>query len=911
MEHQSINKLLSNHRVTGVYHSHVSMGKIKGCYNFTRQDEEVFWKTYTQTMKEEPDSVYGIAEKPRNYLPILVDVDIKLRETEETEYDDQIHTDKHVKEVIEVYQSVLRKIVDNCTDEKLICILLEKPLYRINKNGISYVKHGFHLHFPYCFLHKDNHIVHLLPRVKDELNKLKTFNDIGIEDSGSVIDGSYCNNPWLLYGSRKESHMKPYIVSKVFNSDGVVTELEKALKKYQIYDMKEKLINIAGKVEEYLPRILSIIPNGREESEIKFGIVSPLKQQIKNKNKQKRKEYKTKTITENIEIAKKLIPMLSDFRSDDRNEWMTVGWVLYSIGDGCSDAFDLWSQFSSKCEDKYVEAECISKWQTMKKQDITIGTLRYYASIDSPEEYRKFKTEQSIKHVQSSLDGSHNDIAKLLYSEYSDEFVCVSITSKSWFQYIGSKWEMVEDGTSLRQKISGEIVDRYLDMRKEIFTQLADSTSTDKRGDEMLHSKLKKVQKIIGNLKSAPYKNNVMKECMEVFYDKRFRDKLDTNPHLFPFNNGIYDLKVNIFRHGRPEDFISKSSPIDYVEMGYDDKSVHDVFDYLEKVFPDKSVRDYFMDVSSDVFLGGNHLKHVYFWTGEGDNAKSVTQNIFEAMLGPLSIKFNTTIITGKKVSSGAANPELARAGGGVRLATLEEPNSDETINIGILKNLTGNDKFYARDLFEKGKEGREITPMFKLVFICNKLPKLKYSDKAVWNRIRVIPFESTFCKPSDPAPDTYEEQLKQKRFPMDKNFGEKIPGMLQAFAWMLIKHRQKVKDRTLEPSKVRQYTEDYQKQNDIYRQFIDENISTDKTKIMYLTELYAQFKDWFRESNPNGVMPIKNEVEEQFTKIWGEPLAGKKWRGYRIKTLSNHIEDGDALRLGEEDLVDYNLPEM
>ena len=54
----------------------------------------------------------------------------------------------------------------------------------------------------------------------------------------------------------------------------------------------------------------------------------------------------------------------------------------------------------------------------------------------------------------------------------------------------------------------------------------------------------------------------------------------------------------------------------------------------------------------------------------------------------------------------------------------------------------------------------------------------------------------------------------------MDKDFGEKIPGMLQAFTWMLLKHRQNIKDR-VEPEKVRMATAIYRKQNDIYRQFI------------------------------------------------------------------------------------------
>ena len=73
------------------------------------------------------------------------------------------------------------------------------------------------------------------------------------------------------------------------------------------------------------------------------------------------------------------------------------------------------------------------------------------------------------------------------------------------------------------------------------------------------------------------------------------------------------------------------------------------------------------------------------------------------------------------------------------------EPNEDEMVNSGIFKTLTGNDKYYARDLYESGRQAKEYRPMFKFVFICNKLPKLRYSDQATWNRIRVIPFESTF----------------------------------------------------------------------------------------------------------------------------------------------------------------------
>jgi P4 family phage/plasmid primase-like protien len=364
---------------------------------------------------------------------------------------------------------------------------------------------------------------------------------------------------------------------------------------------------------------------------------------------------------------------------------------------------------------------------------------------------------------------------------------------------------------------------------------------------------------------------------------------------------------MNTFRPGRPDDYLSKNMPINYTIYTEDDEKVQDVMTFLEQVFPDKSVRKYFMDVSSDIFVGGNHEKIVLFWTGEGDNGKSVTQLFFDMMMGKLAIKLNTNVITGKKPSAGAAFADLARAGGGVRWAVLEEPDSDEVINTGIFKHLSGNDTFYARDLFEKGKDGREICPMFKLIFVCNKLPRIKAADKAVWNRVRVIPFEAIFCRPDNPAPESYEEQLRQKRFPMDKQFSKKIPALVEAFAWILLQHRLKIANQPrTEPEKVRAATEIYRRQNDIYRQFIEESIIEDPNKSMSLAELYNLFKDWFKESLPGHTVPVKNEIEEYFVKIWGTP-EGKKWKGYRQKTLKDDIENGEAIVLTEDDLVDYS----
>lgn len=899
----SVEQILRENYVDGVFHTHVSMLQPRGKFQFNREKLEDFWDVYCNKILEDENAIVGVAEKPQHYLPVLADIDLKVKETDDLDFEEHLYTKDHVKQMIDVYQSVLRNIVENCTDNNLLCVLLEKPMYYISAGETTYVKNGFHLHFPNLFLSKVDQEVHLIPRVKDAAQEMRIFSDLGFEDSGVVIDKACCTVPWLLYGSRKSEDMDPYKATKVFTSDGSELDVEQAFKNYVIYDMREKQIPIRNNIQKFLPRILSIIPYGRQTHEVRHGLISPLKGKLQEQKTKNKKQLKV-SVEEALKTSQRLLPMLADFRAEERNEWITIGWILYNIGEASPQALEQWMEFSSRCEDKYDEANCIYEWERMVKKDLTLGTLRHFASIDSPQLYKEFKREQSEHYVKESLNGSHNDIAKVLFSEYGNEFVCASIAGKTWFQFKDHKWEEIEEGVFLREKISEDIVTKYSDIGSELFTKLA--SVQDKGEEAMFNARLKQVQKIISNLKSSPYKNNIMKEAMEVFYDRRFKQKLDQNPYIIGFKNGVYDLKLNEFRPGRPEDFVNKTIPIDYTVYNESDEIVQNVIEFLIKVFPDETIRTYFLDTYSDIFVGGNKQKKVYMWTGEGDNAKSITQKFFELMLGELAIKFNTQYFTGKKVASGSANPELSRAAPPVRHATMEEPDADEQLNIGELKKLSGGDSYWARDLFERGKSTREVFPMFMLTFICNKLPKLKYSDKATWNRIRVIPFEATFVEPGEPCPTTLEEQLKQKRFPMDKEFGKNIPRMVSAFAWYLLQWRQKVNVR-VEPEKVREATAIYRRQNDIYRQFIEECIIEDDSSSLAITEMYAQFKEWFKEGWPNMSLPIKNEVKEYFDRLWGESERNIKWNGYRIRTLQDDVDSGEVVILDEDDLVKYD----
>ena len=715
MEELNIAKYLKNFYSDGIFYSHVSMIKPRGRYLFNREELENFWDFFGKYTKDSKKKV-GLAERNQNCLPVLCDIDIKVEEDEDTEYGEHIYTNEQVLQVIQIYQSVIRNIVDNPNDKIFYCVLLEKPIYKVEKNGITYLKNGFHLHFPYLFLSKSDQEEHLIPRITDLLNDLKVFDNLCEDrDSASFFDKAYCNVPWLLYGSVKDETKEPYKITKIYDMNCEEISMEHAFRNYQIYDNRERLIKIEGKIEKYLPRILSIHPYNREVSELKYGLISAKKEIEKKQNIKNNKNTKL-SVAQALQISEKLLPMLAQWRAEDRNEWMSIGWTLFCISNGCQEGLDQWLDFSSRDRKNFNEEECIEQWSKMTKKDLSIGSLKFYAKADNEERFNEFIREQGQKYMKNSLEGSHNDIAKLLYNDYCTDFVCSSISNKTWYQFVDHIWEEIEEGKFLRDKISDEVVDKYLKMGSEFFQNMQ---GTDDNDTKQLQQKITKLQKLIANLKSAPYKINVMKESADVFYNKNFRNKLNLNPYLIGFKNGVYDLKLNVFRAGRPEDYLSKRMPINYVDFNRNDKKVLEVYNFLEKVFPDSSVRRYFMDNVSDLFVGGNHQKIVVFWLGHGDNGKSVTQLFLDKMLGEYGVKISTTLITGKKSATGSASPELARTGDGVRLITLEEPSADEEISIGYLKSLSGNDSFWARDLFEKGKGTREIVPLFKIIFIC------------------------------------------------------------------------------------------------------------------------------------------------------------------------------------------------
>ena len=123
----SISQILENNRVTGDYHTHVSMIHPKGKFQISKHVTESFWNSYCSDIFNEEKNQYGIAEKPQSFIPVLVDLDIKVEYTEDKDVT-KLYTDYQIENIVRNYQDVLKNILLDCKPENLYCFVLEKPL---------------------------------------------------------------------------------------------------------------------------------------------------------------------------------------------------------------------------------------------------------------------------------------------------------------------------------------------------------------------------------------------------------------------------------------------------------------------------------------------------------------------------------------------------------------------------------------------------------------------------------------------------------------------------------------------------------------------------------------------------------------------------------------------------------------
>ncbi len=323
----------------------------------------------------------------------------------------------------------------------------------------------------------------------------------------------------------------------------------------------------------------------------------------------------------------------------------------------------------------------------------------------------------------------------------------------------------------------------------------------------------------------------------------------DVDPWLLSVANGVIDLRTGELRPGKPDDRITKHSPVKY-----DPKARSDQWEkFVREVF-DLEIIDFIWQAAGYSLTGLTSEQCLFLCHGTGANGKTTFLNILRYVLGGYG--WNTGFSTLEKSYYKTSSEDIAGLEGR-RLVTASETGEAKRLNEARVKALTGGDAVTARHLYQSE---RMFTPTCKIWLSTNHLPLIRDDSYGFWRRVRLIPFTRRFIGQAEDR--NLETTLKQEAT------GILTWAVLGAVAWQ---------ENGLEiPEMVSKATAEYREDSNPLAEFLAEYCILENGQEIKAAEFYKAYKAWAEE---NGLSKREAMNSTQFGRLMGGQFEKKKTR--------------------------------
>jgi len=880
----SLFEFLEEHKCKGNTSTHTripdkELNIYPGAYVIDEEDKEDFKTVYCNKVFVNKHQEFLTEAQLPTSGPILIDLDFRY----DVDIDERQHTEDHISDLVELYLEQLKKIV-TLTDEEFPVFILEKPnvntLENVTKDGIHIVI-GIHLHHEAQMMLRE----YILEGIDNILSELPLKNDYESVIDKGIVTGK---TNWQLYGSRKPGN-EAYEVIQHWDM-----KYDSEDDEFEYTDMIDDTINHSEIFD-----LISARKSDNVRFELKDDVLERCKTADANRNTKKTRnkirirryraspgstnqilpttlESLNKVVKDNLQLATmnddlyevrevhEFAMALSDLRASEFDHWLKVGWALHACD--CELLFPTWMLFSVK-SDKFDFQDIPKYWSMWSTEfntkccELTRGSIMWWCKQDNPIAYDKIKCNTVDYFINKTIEHEKPpdyDIAGILHRMFGDQYKCVSIKSNVWYEMVKGRWSEIDSGTTLRKKLSSQLALKYTLKAKELVERMTNMNSNPSPTESKSNGEddeMKKLQKLAGrtagiglDLRRTNNKNNIMKEAKEHFFDKLFLEKLDNNPYLLCFTNGIIDFDKKEFRMTKPDDYVSLCTNIEYIKM--DEENVKhmsikkEITEFMEQLFPDPLLNKYMWQHMAASLKGTNENQVFNIYTGTGRNGKSKLVDLISMALGDYKATVPITLVTSRRTTIGGASPEIAQLKG-IRYACMQEPSENMSINEGVMKELTGGDPLSGRALY---CDTITFNPQFTLVVCTNHLFDIKSTDDGTWRRIRVCDFESKFLD----KPYENEKDFPKKKYPYQfkcvKDIDSRFESWAPYFISMLVKVAFETNGVVEDCPQVLAASQKYKMQQDYFAQFFEERIVPVEGGTIKRKDLQNEFIEWYTE---------------------------------------------------------------
>ena len=329
---------------------------------------------------------------------------------------------------------------------------------------------------------------------------------------------------------------------------------------------------------------------------------------------------------------------------------------------------------------------------------------------------------------------------------------------------------------------------------------------------------------------------------------------MDTNIWLLNCANGTVDLRTGELKEADPADLITKTTGVEFDPAA----ECPQWESFVSWAMQGRSELVTFMMRAVGMSLTGDTSERVIlFCHGGGKNGKSVTLKVIRAILGDgYGQRMQSSTLEAVSLKrGGAAHTEDVAALKGARFAYTSEMEDGSRFATALLKDLTGDERIRARQLY---RSSFEFQPEFTPWIAANHKPAVAAEDQAIWDRLRLIPFDSRI------ADDEKDPHLGTKLL-------TEAAGIL---AWAVRGCLDWQREGLNQPAEVIEATNDYREEMDVFAEFLRAVIGGElHVGNRTSTDLRTAYHGWAR-GNVDADDPLYKPSQKEFKR----QMEGHGW---------------------------------